>query len=182
MTNSLRSAVSTAKLTFLLAIAAAGCESSNNPTSPSTSAQVAGDWTYTLRLNTVSGGECVGSVVQGAVGTTDNGPLNIVQTGSSLSATIGDPTTGTCTYTGSVSGDSMTLNLTRCDGGLVLPGFPCANGATRDIEFASNTISASVAGTNATGTSVETYNILAAGTTSRLSVMTLNSSFSAIRR
>lgn len=182
MTTSLRSAVSTAKLTLLLAISAAGCENSGTPTGPSTSAQVGGDWTYTLRLNTVSGGECVGSAAQAAVGSTDSGPLNIVQTGSSLSATIGDPTTGTCTYTGSVSGDSMTLNLSRCDGGMTLAGFPCANGAMRDIEYASNVVSAAVAGNNATGTSVETYNIYAPSTTNRLSVMTLNASFSATRR
>ena len=182
MTKSLRSAVSIAKLTLLLAISAAGCENTDSPTGPSTAAQVGGDWTYTLRLNTVSGGECVGSAVQAAVGSTDSGPLTIVQTGSSLSATIGEPTTGTCTYSGSVSGDSITLNLSRCDGGMVLFSFPCANGAMRDIEYASNAISASVAGNNATGTSVETYTIYAASTSNRLSVMTLNASFSATRR
>ena len=181
-TKPVSSILSIARLTILLAVSAAGCENSNNPASPSTTPQVAGDWNYTLRLNTVSGGECVGTLLQSAIGTTDSGALNIVQSGSSLSATIGDPTTGTCTYSGSVSGDSMTLNLTRCDGGSVLQSFPCLNGALRDIEYVSNAITASVAGNNANGSSVETYNIYAASTTNRLSVMTLTAAFSATRR
>jgi hypothetical protein len=170
-------------VTILLALAALGCSNSNNsPTGPSTTAQVGGDWTYTLRLSGVSGGDCVGNALQGVVGATDSGPLIITQTGSSLSATIGDPTVGTCSYTGNVSGDSLTLNLTRCDGGMVLGGFPCSNGVQRDLEYVSNAINASVSGNNASGTSVETYNVYATGTTNRISVMTLNASFSAVRR
>jgi hypothetical protein len=95
---------------------------------------------------------------------------------------MGDPTVGTCSYTGNVNGDSVTLNLSRCDGGMVLGGFPCSNGVQRDIEYLSNTINASVSGTSAVGTSVETYNVHAAGTTNRISVMTLNASFNATRR
>ena len=182
VSKSLPTRVRAAQLTLLLTLATAGCENSNNPTSPSSLAQVGGDWTYTLRLNSVSGGECVGNIMQEVVGMSDMGTLNIVQTGSALSATIGDVTTGTCTYTGSVSGDSITLNLSRCDGGLLLRGFECRNGAVRDIEFASNIITASVTGNNAQGSSVETYNIYAASTTNRLSVMTANASFSATRR
>jgi hypothetical protein len=182
VTKPTSSALSTVRLTLLLALSAAGCESANNPASPSTSPQVGGDWNYTLRLNSVAGGECVGTILQTVVGTTDSGALNIVQTGSSLSATLGDATTGTCTYAGSVSNDSMTLNLTRCDGGSVLASFPCLNGALRDIEYVNNTITASVSGNSANGSSVETYNIYTASTTNRLSVMTLNASFSATRR
>ena len=183
MTQSVQPAFSTVIITFLLALSTGGCSKSNNgPTGPSTTAQVGGDWTYTLRLNSVSGGECVGSALQGAIGATDSGPLIITQTGSSLSATIGDPTVGTCSYTGNVNGDSVTLNLSRCDGGMVLGGFPCSNGVQRDIEYLSNTINASVSGTSAVGTSVETYNVHAAGTTNRISVMTLNASFDATRR
>ena len=183
MTKSVQPAISSVIITFLLALSAGGCSKSNNsPTSPTTTAQVGGDWTYNLRLNGVSGGECVGSALQGAIGATDSGPLIITQTGSSLSATIGDPTVGTCSYTGNVSGDSLTLNLSGCDGGMVLGGFPCSNGVQRDIEYVSNVINASVTGTNAVGTSVETYNVYAAGTTNRISVMTLNASFNATRR
>ena len=65
---------------------------------------------------------------------------------------------------------------------MVQTGYACSNGAVRDLEYTSNPINATVSGTTATGTSIETYNISAANTTNRVGVLTLNWSFNATRR
>ncbi len=76
----------------------------------------------------------------------------------------------------------MTLNLSRCDGGMVfgwLPMLKRRDNETSNTEQHDHRIGV---WNERVGTSVETYNVHAAGTTNRISVMTLNSSFSAIRR
>lgn len=161
-----------------------GCGSSEGtPSSPSTAVPVGGTWGYELRLTSASGGECVGADLQNSIGLTDSGTLAITQSGASLTATIrSDVVSGTCSYTGTASSASFVLNLTTCDSGSVQTGFACSNGAIRDLEYTGNSINATVSGTNATGTSVETYNVNAANTTNRVAVLTLNWSFNATRR
>jgi hypothetical protein len=166
-----------------LVIAAAGCGSSDSPTSPSNAAQVAGTWIYTLRLTSASGGECVGADLQNASPPNDGGRLEIMQNGATLTATVrSDLVGGACSYTGTARADSFVLNLSRCDTGTVQAGYACSNGAVRDLEYTSNPINATVSGTTATGTSVETYNVNAANTTNRVGVLTLNWSFNANRQ
>ena len=106
-----------------LVIGTAGCGSSDSPTSPSNAVQVAGTWTYTLRLTGASGGECVGADLQNATPLNDGGTLEITQNGASLTATVqSNLVSGTCSYTGTASTDSFVLNLTRCDAGMVQSG------------------------------------------------------------
>lgn len=172
-----------ALLAFPLLLAAAACENDGSPTNPSTITQMAGTWGYNARLNTVSGGECVGADFQVIVGATDTGTLTITQSGSSLTATqTSDAGGGSCTYSGTASSGSFTLNLTRCDGGQVFRDFSCSNGARRDIEFAANPIEGTVSGNSMTATSVETYNIYSAGTTNRVASLTLSASMTATKR
>jgi hypothetical protein len=172
-----------ARLAFPLLLAAAACENDGSPTNPSTITQMAGTWGYNARLNTVSGGECVGADFQVIVGATDTGTLTITQSGGSLTATqTSDAGGGSCTYSGTASSGSFTLNLTRCDGGQVFRDFPCSNGARRDIEFATNPIEGTVSGNSMTATSVETYNIYSAGTTNRVATLTLSASMTATKR
>jgi hypothetical protein len=167
----------------VLVIAAAGCSNSDSPTSPSNAAQVAGTWIYALRLASASGGECVGADLQNASPPSDGGRLEIMQNGASLTATVrSDVVGGACSYTGTASANSFVLNLSRCDAGTVQAGFACSNGAVRDLEYTGNPINATVSGTTATGTSIETYNVNAANTTNRVGVLTLNWSFSATRQ
>jgi len=164
-----------------LVIGCAGCGDSDSPTGPS--AQVDGTWAYTLRLTSVSGGECVGADLQSSSNVTDSGTLEIRQSGASLTATIrSELVIGACTYNGTASGNSFVLNLTGCDSGTLQAGFGCSNGAVRDLEYTNNAINATVSGTNATGTSVETYNVNAANSATRVGVLTLNWSLSATRR
>jgi hypothetical protein len=166
-----------------IVIGAAGCGSSDSPTSPSNGVQVAGTWTYTLRLTGTSGGECVGADLQGATGLSDGGTLEITQNGANLTATVrSDLVSGACSYTGTASSGSFVLNLSRCDAGMLQTGYACSNGAVRDLEYTNNAINATVSGTTATGTSIETYNINATNTTNRVGVLTMNWSFNATRR
>ena len=169
-----------------LVLATAACggsdEPSTPPTGPSSPVQVGGNWSYTLRLTSASGGECVGADLQNATGLTDSGTLEITQAGAALTATVrSDLVSGACSYTGTANTDSFVLNLTRCDSGMVQPGYACSNRAIRDLEYITNPINASVSGTTATGTSVETYNINDTSM-NRVGVLTLNWSFSATRR
>ena len=168
---------------LLGAIACGDSDGPSTPSGPSTPVQVAGTWGYTLRLTSASGGECVGADLQNSSGLMDTGTLEITQSNASLTATVrSDLVPGACSYTGSAAADSFTLNLTRCDGGAIQPGYACSNGAIRDLEYTGNPISATVSGTTATGTSVETYNVNAANTSTRVGVLTLNWNFSATRR
>lgn len=173
-----------ARLAFPLLVAVAACENDGSPTNPSTVTQMAGTWGYNARLNTVSGGECVGADFQAIVGATDTGTLTITQSGGSLTATQTSDASGgaSCMYSGTASSSSFTLNLTRCDGGQVLRDFPCSNGARRDLEFATNPVEGTVSGNSMTATSVETYNIYTAGTTNRVGTLTLSASLTATKR
>jgi hypothetical protein len=168
-----------------LAVGVTACGNSDptTPTGPSTPVQVSGTWGYTLRLTSASGGECVGADLQNAAGLGDSGTIELVQTGASLTATVrSDLVPGACSYSGTATTDSFALNLTRCESGALQPGYVCSNGAIRDLEFTANQINATVSGANATGTSVETYNVALANTGNRVGVLTLNWSFNAIRR
>lgn len=159
------------------------CDNTASPSGPSSVAQVGGTWGYTARLTSVSGGECVGADLQGAVGLTDTGTLVITQTGTALTATQTiDTVQGACTYSGTARSGGFSLNLTRCDGGSFLYGFPCSNGARRDVEFATNPIDGTLSGTMLSGTSTETYNVYSAGTTTRVGTLTLTGTFTATRR
>ena len=62
-------------------------------------AQVAGVWTVTETLNSVSGGDCLGEIVQTTLGRQDTGTLTIAQSGSSLSAISATRNPGSsCSY------------------------------------------------------------------------------------
>ena len=166
-----------------LVILCAGCGGSDSPTSPSTPpSQLAGTWAFTLQLTSASGGECVGADLQGQ-SLRDTGTLEISQNGASLTATLrSDLVGGACSYGGTATGNSFVLNLTGCDAGTVQVGYLCASGGIRDIEYTTNAINATVSGTQATGTSVETYNVNVGNTSTRVGVLTMNWGFTANKR
>lgn len=168
-------------LTLALAV---GCDKNSSPTSPSTTAQMAGSWTYNARLTSASGGECVGVDFQAVVGASDSGTLTISQNGTSLTATLTSDVAsgGACTYSGTIDSNAFRLTLTRCEGGMMFRDFPCANGARRDIEFATNPIEGTVTSTSLSATTTETYNIFNAGTNTRLGTLTLTAAMTATKR
>ena len=156
-----RCAVSPLVLLFTLSVLSAGCGSSS-PSTPSAPAvaEVAGVWRGTARLNSITGGDCVGPVLQGAVGTSLPFTASITQGGASLSATVTDPSTGgSCTYNGTMGSSALTLNVNGCTSSNIF-GIRCANGASRDVILVSGAINGTVTGNSITGTEAETYNVL----------------------
>lgn len=171
-------------IAFGVALLAIGCGGESGPTAPSAPqiAQVGGVWAYRDTATSVSGGECVGAALQGAVGSVSTGTIQITQTGSSLTATATDDSTGSnCSYTGTAGSNSMALNGTFCSIASIT-GIVCANGARRDIRIQTLAINATITGSSANGTTAETWNVFVSGTATGVGILTLNSSFTATRR
>ena len=146
-------------------------------------AQVAGVWTVTETLNSVSGGDCLGEMVQTTLGRQDTGTLTITQSGSSLSAIFRDAKSGSsCSYAGTAGSGVIELRWTRCDAA-ILTNIRCANGALRDTRLAAKSISAFVSGGSASGSDAETWDVFVAGTrTEGQGVLVSDSSFAARRQ
>src|SRR2546423_11186796 len=73
-----------------LALASSACGSSGSTSvAPSTPAvaQVGGNWAVTMRLTTVTGGECLAALFQEGIGGTNSGTLSVNQSRASLAAT-----------------------------------------------------------------------------------------------
>src|SRR5262245_60365192 len=78
-------------------LALSGCGGSGSQ--PSGPAQVAGVYRGTLTPTSVTGGECVGAILQSQVGRPQAFTASVQQDGSALTATITSDATGTnCTY------------------------------------------------------------------------------------
>ena len=157
--------------------------SPTSPTAPSTPtiAQVAGVWTGTATLTSVTGGECVGTVLQSAVGSADSFTAAVTQTGSTLSATITSQSSGlSCSYSGTAGSNTVTLNLTTCQVDTLLD-VQCAGGVLRDMQLIAEGITGTVSGNTVSGTTAETWNVFIAGTTVGVGPLTLNSTFTMAR-
>ena len=121
----------------MLSLVALSCGGgSSSPTAPSapTIAQVAGVYTGTSTLTSVSGGECVGTLFQSAVGAVSAFTAGVTQMGSTLSATVTSQTTGiSCSYSGTAGSSAVTLNLTTCQIDTLV--YECAGGVRRRVEL-----------------------------------------------
>jgi hypothetical protein len=148
-----------------------------SPAAPSGPAQVAGAWTGTLTVTSITGGECVGVVLQSAVGRSTNFTASIQQSGSSLTATITDAATGTsCTYSGSAATTTISLNLQSCPVDAVL-GLRCGNGDLRDIQVVAGALTGTVSGSRITGTETSTWNTFVSRTAVDTGPMVFNGQF-----
>lgn len=169
---------------LLSACVAIACGGGNDsPTAPSTPrvVQVGGVWTATSTITNVTGGECFASAFQSLVGRSGQETLAITQTGSSLSATATDDSSGaSCRYEGTAGSSTITMNLVSCTASDVI-GARCPNGASRDIRLLTGSINATISGTTANGTTAQTYNVLGPFG-SPVGTVTLNGSFNATRR
>lgn len=169
---------------LLLVVGTLGCGGS--PASPTTvklsaTAQVAGVWAYRATLTSVSGGECVGALLQQSVGTVQAGTLQVQQTGASLSATLTNDSDGSsCSYSGTAGASSMALNASFCTSATI-NGIRCSNGSTRNMALQVASINVSLAGSSATGTSADTYNVTTTGN-APIATMTLQGSVTGTRR
>jgi hypothetical protein len=157
---------------------------SNTPTTPSPppTAQIGGVWRGTARLTSSTGGECLAAVFQSAIGSTSSFAASLNQAGSSLTATVTDPSTGgSCVYTGSVGSSAVTLNVNGCTASNLF-GVRCANGAARDLILVTGSINGTVSGNSISGTEAETYNVVSSLTGAGVGTLILNSSFTGTRQ
>lgn len=160
---------------------ACGSDSPSAPSAPPT-AQIAGVWRGTARLTSATGGECLGGAFQSLIGSTSSFAASLNQAGSSLTATVTDPSTGgSCVYTGSVGSSAVTLNVNGCTASNLF-GVRCANGAGRDLILVTGSINGTVSGNSISGTEAETYNVVSSLTGAGVGTLILNSSFTGTRQ
>jgi hypothetical protein len=158
----------------LLSMLAAAC-GSDSPTAPSI-AQVSGVWTGRVTQSSAIGGECVGLYLATFNGASEAFTASITQTGSSLTATASSQGGTSCAYTGTAGEDSVALNATTCQ--ISILQIQCANGAQRDIQRISQSVTGRVNGNTMTGTVGESWNVyVRGGTTNSLGILVVNNTF-----
>lgn len=160
---------------LVLTLFVSACGDGSTPSGPSVE-RVSGVWMAHATLTAVSGGACVGSALQASLGNRDIFAAQIQQSNTSLTGTVtsqGNQTS--CSYTGSVSGTAVTLNLTSCQAGRVT-AFRCADGTRYDLQLVSDRISGQ-ASSGGPGASTSTWNVMPAGSTTAVSTLTLSSEF-----
>jgi hypothetical protein len=166
------------RLTFgavalLCLVASAGCEKASAPTSPTPTpttspftVSVAGLYSGTTTLSSVSGGECVGEIynAQLAAGVPDVGTVTITQDRSDVKATTRSMTNGlTCRYEGNASLNNFALTETSCTGDESIL-YQCSNGAARVLELVGSTMTGTVSGTTTRGVIAFYYNVFSDST------------------
>ncbi len=170
---------------FVLAVSCVSACAGDSPSGPSLSqaAQVAGLWRGTATTTSISGGECFASVFQGFVGGSGPISMTLTQNGANVTATVpGADNSSNYTYAGTVGASSLTLSSTACSACDAIGAQCPTGGALRDVKIQSSNITATVNGNTLSGTEVETYNVLVAGTTSSLGTLTITDTFSLTRQ
>ena len=170
---------------LLLSVLGDACGSS--PASVTAVESIAGTWTGTATVVSVSGGECLAPAYLAVVGFPIGvNPFPISQTGDNVATklTLLYPSTD-CPYSGVATGPGFNLAAANCGTYLsrrceVFSGIP-GDTRVRDISFVSATFAGSVAANAMTATAVETWSINAAGTQTNVGVLTLTSRFNLTR-
>lgn len=161
---------------FLLSLLVCSCGSSS-PSSPSAAPRVSGAWIGNATLTSVTGGECVGTTLAGAIGSRDIFSARVQQTDNELAASVtyqGNLTS--CVYKGSTSNEAINLALSSCPDGKI-ERFVCANGDVRRLEIVDSRVSAQNNNRTGTGTDTTTLNVYLPGSTTPLSTVTVTSQF-----
>jgi hypothetical protein len=174
-------AIAVAALLAMSCSAEKGDSSTASPTP--TTAQVAGTWSGTLQLTSVSGGECVGTHFQTLIGTPQAYTATLTQSGNAVSATVRGENGLTCQFAGNASINTVFLDLTTCDS-MTISAFRCpSNGQLRDLRLVGSNYQATAdSPTVVTGTSQETWNVSVSGSQLGLEFMTLRGTFTMTRR
>ena len=161
---------------LLLGVLIASSCSSSTPTAPS-APRVSGAWIGHATLTSVSGGECVGTTLAGAIGSKDIFSARIQQNENELAASVtyqGNRTS--CLYRGSTTNEAVNLNFDSCSEGRI-ETFVCSNGAVRQLEIIGTRIAAQNTINTGTGTDTTTMNVFAPGNPTALGVLTVTSQF-----
>jgi len=161
---------------LLLSLFVSSC-SSSSPSSPTAAPRVSGAWIGNATLTSVSGGDCVGATLAGAVGSRDIFSARLQQTDNDLAASLtyqGNRTS--CVYRGTTSNQSISLNLASCPDGRI-ETFVCSNGDVRRLEIVDSRVSVLNDNRTGTGTDTTTLNVYAPGSTTSLGTVTVTSRF-----
>jgi hypothetical protein len=156
-------------------IASSGCGSApaTTPSIPS----VAGTWLGEQTVGSLTGGECLGPVLQDLVGLPSQFRGTLTQSGRTVTATLNiQHTGGVCTFTGSIDGNVLVLTATGCTESKVA-GVSCPNGELRDVLPASETLQATISSNTISGSAVENLNVLVSGTSTSVGTLLGMSSF-----
>ena len=149
---------------------------SGTPAEPSPN-RVTGVWVGNATLSTVTGGECVGDVLRGKIGSRDVFAAPVVQTGNGVEATVtyqGNETA--CAYSGGAQGTDLQVSLTSCRV-VVVRSLQCGNGETREIRLTSGRITARAANGSGSGSDATTWNVLVPGTATSVGTLSLTATF-----
>jgi hypothetical protein len=164
---------------LLMGLLPAACGGGGTSTSPTQAAQVGGSWNLTEILTSATGGDCVGTLLQQAVGSSFLADLQLGQTGADVNALYNDGDT-VCTMSGTAASESFTLNASNCQVSDV--AVRCANGQTREVRYGSFRVTGTVvSGTRLTGVETQTWNVTTT-TGEVLPQMTLVVTFTATKR
>ena len=144
---------------------AAGCGPAGPPQATTTPspfiAQVGGVWDGTQTLTSTGGGHCVPVLLR--VGVAEPLSFAVQQTDVDLTARMMSAGTGlACDYKGRASLSSLVLDSSDCDEQLLV--VQCQDGSVRDLKLVGSTITASLRGGVATGSTAFTYNMFYTGT------------------
>ena len=146
----------------------AGCDSDGSspvaptpqPLGPPGTADVSGTWTASLTASTgdVTGGGCLGNVARGlGLSKTWTATVTIAQDGTTLTSTSVDVADITCSFGGSVSGNTVNATVNACTPDRLDIGVVAGCGSDPwHLESLSLTVAATVAGTTITGTPTAT--------------------------
>lgn len=150
---------------------------SGSAAGPSAVERVSGVWVGQSTLSSVSGGECVGTMLGEKIGGRDMFAAPMVQTGSHVEATVsyeGNKTA--CAYSGGRQGADIELTLTSCRVDEVR-SMRCDNGESREIRMMSGRITARADNGTGSGSDTTTWNVLVPGTTTSVGTLSLTATF-----
>jgi hypothetical protein len=153
--------------------------------------QMTGRWDGTETITSTTGGECLDTVFQSSIGGVTPFILVVSQLGSALSVNWGYPPGISrdpgpdCAWTGTTDSNKVSLNaisincttnvLQRTGARVRCPGNPAL---LRDLQIVAGAATGTVSGNTATGTKVDTYNVLVSGTQTVVGTLIVNSNFS----
>jgi len=163
---------------------ASSCGSSSSPITPTPPVSpISGDWLGEETVASLSGGECLTSALQkDLVGYPSQFSGSFTQAGARVTATLDiDHTGAVCTYSGTIDGSALNMDMTSCTSTHSL-AVSCPEGGARDLLLQAEHVAGTIAGDRITGTFTEMDAMFVSG--SRTSVGTLGTigSFTLMRR
>lgn len=155
-----RAAGCTGTLALSFAVAACGGSSPAAPT-PVAVTPVAGEWRWSVRLTSITGGDCASGVFQPSVGITYAQLLRLQQDGAAVTGHSNATIYGVdCEFAGTLAGSSLALRSTSCAplivGTVPLP-VTCASGAVRQLHAVSAAANLVISANTGSGTYTETF-------------------------